>query len=119
MRNNNRFVLLALAATLLAAPACASRGYVYRGGVSERSGYLRNIERIAQQNGYRDGRDAGERDARRGRSFSFNRHDDWRDADGGYRREYGDRDFYRHEFREGFRSGYRSGYNSYARDYRR
>jgi hypothetical protein len=47
------------------------------------------------------------------------RHGDWRDADEGYRREYGDREFYRHEFREGFVAGYRDGYNAYARGYGR
>ena len=44
--------------------------------------------------------------------------DDWRDANEGYRREYGDREFYRHEFREGFRAGYTDAFNAYARDRR-
>ena len=43
---------------------------------------------------------------RSGRPFSFNRHDDWRDADDGYGRGCGDRDLYRRSFRSGFESGY-------------
>jgi hypothetical protein len=112
--------LLALLAIAGAAPACASGGYIYAGDRSSGGyGSVRGVERIAHQNGYHEGREAGESDARRGRSFSFDRHDDWRDAEGGYRREYGDREFYRHEFREGFRAGYTDGYNAYARAYRR
>jgi hypothetical protein len=40
---------------------------------------------------------------------------DWRDADDGYRRDLGDRDFYRRVFREGFRVGYSEGFNRYTR----
>ena len=79
---------------------------------------MRDIERIAHQNGYHEGREAGEKDARRGRSFSVGRDNDFRDADEGYRRKYGDREFYRHEFREGYRAGYTDGYNAIARAYR-
>jgi hypothetical protein len=119
MSNKVRWLsVLALVATVAAAPACASGGSVYRGG-RYGSGYARNVERIAHQNGYHEGREAGEKDARRGRSFSIDRHNDWRDADEGYRREYGDRGFYRREFREGFRAGYSDGYNASSRGYRR
>jgi len=105
---------IAVAAAISTASACASGGFVYakegpHSGYGDYSGYRANIERIAHQNGYHEGREAGETDARRGRCFSVERHDDWRDADEGYRREYGDRDFYRHEFREGFVAGYRDG----------
>jgi hypothetical protein len=34
---------------------------------------MRDVERMAHQNGYHDGREAGEKDARRGRSFSIGR----------------------------------------------
>src|SRR5262245_60044624 len=114
---------LALVGAMGATTACASGGYIYRGGdYGNRAGYgayARDVERIAHQNGYREGRDAGEKDARRGRSFSFDRHGDWRSADDGYHREYGDRNFYRHEFREGFRAGYSDGYRTFGRGYRR
>jgi hypothetical protein len=117
MANRFRFVpALALLGTLVAASACATGGYVYRGDRPYEQGrYARDVERIAHENGYRDGRSAGEKDARKGRSFSFERHDDWRDADDGYHRDFGDKDFYRREFREGFRSGYGEGFNEYAR----
>ena len=120
MTNNTRWLpVLALVATVSAAPACASGVYGYRGDRPYTGGAVQGVERIAHENGYHEGREAGEHDARRGRSFSFDRHDDWRDADHGYRRDYGDREFYRHEFREGFRAGYTDGYNEYARGYRR
>ena len=113
---------IAVAAAISTASACASGGFVYategqHGGYGAYNGYRANIERIAHQNGYHEGREAGETDARRGRWFSVERHGDWRDADEGYRREYGDREFYRHEFREGFVAGYRDGYNAYPRGY--
>src|SRR5262245_48179365 len=96
MANKTRWLsVLALAATVGAASACASSGYGYRGGYrgyGAYGGYRGDVERIAHQNGYHEGQEAGEKDARRGRSFSFDRHDDWRDADEGYRREYGDRE---------------------------
>jgi hypothetical protein len=121
MTNRTRFVpALALFGALVAAPACATGGYVYRGDrPTYGGGYGREIQRVARDRGFRDGRAAGEKDARRGRSFAFDRHDDWRDADDGYRRDYGDKDFYRREFREGFRAGYTDGYNAYRGGYRR
>ncbi len=116
MLNKRRWLpMFALAAALGAAPACASGAYGYRSDRPYDSAHARDIERIAHENGYREGREAGEQDARRGRSYSFDRHDDWRDADRGYHRDYGDREFYRREFREGFRAGYTEGYNANAR----
>ncbi len=118
MVNTIRFIpAFALLGALVAAPACASGSYVYRG---DRGGYeygrnTRELERVARERGYRAGREAGEKDGRHGRSFSFDRHDEWRDADDGYRRDFGDRDFYRREFREGFRAGYTDGYNARRR----
>src|SRR5262245_34156524 len=100
-------VMMMLAGLWMTAPACAAQTYGYpRGG-----GYGRDIERRAYDNGYRDGVRAGERDARSGRSFSYNRHDDWRDGDDGYSRSYGDRDWYRRSFRGGFERGYSEAYN--------
>jgi hypothetical protein len=120
----NKAPWLLLLAFLSAAPACASGGYVYGrdsgyGGYRAPERYSRNVQRVARQHGYREGREAGEQDARRRRAFSPGRHDDWRDADEGYRREYGNRQLYRREFREGFRRGYADGYRAYARGYRR
>lgn len=111
---------LALVGALVAAPACATGHYGYWGDrpYDRSAGYGNEVERIAHENGYREGRKAGEHDARDGRRFDMDRHGDWRDADDGYHREYGDKDFYRHEFREGFRAGYNDGYNAFG-GYRR
>ena len=117
MANRFRIVpALALFGALVAAPACATSGYGYYGGPydhNDRGRYARDVERIAHENGYREGREAGESDSRHGRSFEFDRHSDWRHADEGYRHEYGDKDFYRREFREGFRAGYTDGFNGH------
>ena len=107
----------ALLGALAGAPACASGTVVYRSEPPR--GYGVEVERIAHDNGFRDGRSAGEKDAKKGRPFAFDRHGDWRDADDGYHRNMGDKEFYRREFREGFRSGYTDGYNAFARGYRR
>jgi hypothetical protein len=113
MVKTSRFVpALALFGALVAAPACASGGYGYH---DRPYGARPDTVRIAHDNGYHEGREAGEKDARKGRSFSMERHDDFRDADEGYHRDYGDKDFYRREFREGFRAGYTEGYNAFAR----
>jgi hypothetical protein len=104
--------LLMVAGLSMAAPACAAQSYRYQG---PRGGYDRDIERRAYDIGYRDGVRAGERDGRSGRQFSFNRHDEWRDGDDGYRRDYGSRDFYRRSFRTGFESGYAEAYNRNSR----
>jgi hypothetical protein len=107
-----------LMAGLFAAPACATQTYGYRG--PRDYGYGAQLERRAYDNGFREGVRAGESDGRRGRQFSYSRHDDWRDADDGYRRDFGDRDFYRRNFRRGFEAGYTEAYNRYGyRGYRR
>jgi hypothetical protein len=102
---------LLVAGLSIAAPACATQTYGYRG---PRGGYGREIERQAYDSGYRDGLRAGERDGRDGRPFSFSRHDDWRDADSGYSRGYGDRDGYRRTYRRGFESAYNDAYNRFG-----
>jgi hypothetical protein len=108
-RNQAISAALLVAGLSMAGPACATQTYRYRGDV-----YGRDMERQAYDYGYRDGVRDGERDGRTGRSFSFNRHDDWRDADAGYSRGYGDRDFYRRNYRRGFEAGYTDSYNRLA-----
>jgi hypothetical protein len=105
--------MLMVAGVWITTPACAAQTYGY-GYPTRNGGYGRDIERRAYDTGYREGLRAGERDGRDGRSFSYNRHDDWRDADDGYHREYGNRDFYRRTFRSGFEAGYSDSYNRYA-----
>src|SRR5437762_8512026 len=106
------FVLLA--GVLMGTSACASYDYYGR----QRTGVYRNdIEQRAYDIGYRDGVKRGDEDGRKGRAFSFQRHDDWRDADDGYHRDYGDRRFYSRSFRRGFESGYAEAFNRYNRGY--
>src|SRR5437667_3607838 len=76
--------LLLVAGVAAAAPACAAQTYGY--GYPTRGGYGRDIERRAYDNGYREGLEEGQNDARRNRSFSLERHGEFRDADNGYQR---------------------------------
>ena len=117
---------LAIGVIGLSSTACATGygygnggGYGRYGDYGDRGRYndYRYVERQAYDNGFRDGLRAGERDGRRGRRFDPSRHDDWRDADHGFRREYGDHNLYRRAFRGGFESGYSQGYRQYG--YRR
>jgi hypothetical protein len=101
-------MLLLTAGVAIAAPACTAQVYGYRGD------YYREAQRRAYENGYHEGVQAGEKDGRRGRGYSLERHDDWRDADEGYRRDFGDREWYRRAFREGFRAGYNQAFNRYG-----
>lgn len=105
--------LLLAAAVALGASACAETLYgsgYPRGGV-----YGRDLERRAYENGFREGVEEGQDDARHNRNYSPQRHSEYRDADNGYHRDYGDRDYYRRSFRQGFESGYRESYNRNAR----
>ena len=65
-----------------------------------------NADRRAFDNGYREGIEHGRRDARDRRSYSYERHAEFRHADQGYRRGYGDRRFYQEQYRAGFERGY-------------
>jgi hypothetical protein len=117
-------VVLALSA--MASVGCASYAYgqgTYRdrgpyGGYGNNR-YYREIERRAYDNGYREGLRAGERDGRSNRRFDPSRHGDWRNANDGYRREYGDHTMYRRTFRSGFEAGYSQAYRRSDRGYRR
>lgn len=117
MRKSIRLLAAGVLAAGVAAtaPACASGYY----GVHEYGGprAYRDLGRVAYDNGYREGRRHGEEDARHRRDFRIDRDGDYRHADDGYRREYGDRDFYRQSFRRGYELGYRQGYGDYG--YRR
>jgi hypothetical protein len=117
-----RFIPLAvLVFSAVASTACATGygygGYrdrgVYRDGGYRDGGYYARVERAAYDNGFRDGLREGERDGRRGRRFEPSRHGEWRDADGGFRREYGDHNVYRRSFRSGFEAGYAQGYRRF------
>jgi len=97
---------LLAAGVWVATPACASGYYASYGGQRD----YRDFERAAYDNGYREGLRHGTDDARDRRDFRIDRDRDYRRADDGYHREYGDRDFYRRAFRRGYEAGYREGY---------
>jgi hypothetical protein len=65
-------------------------------------------------NGYREGLQRGERDARQNRPFDFNDDNEYRRAERGYNRSSGDVSWYRREFRRGYEAGYREGYSRYG-----
>jgi len=124
MRKTFRIIPAAvLAISAMASTACAT-GYAYGQppyrdrGVYGRDSY-REVERIAYDNGFRDGLRRGERDGRSNHRYDPTRHGDWRDADDGYRRQYGDHNLYRGSFRRGFEAGYAQAYRQYDRGYRR
>jgi hypothetical protein len=113
LKRHRPLTAILIVAAVTITTACASGTYRYSSRGGDRSD-IRELERRGYDNGYRNGRNAGEHDARNGGPFSFNRHDDWRDADGGYSRGYGDRDLYRRSFRSGFESGYTDAFNRYG-----
>jgi len=121
MKRSRLMPTLALAAVVaVAAPACAQT-YGY-GGRYPDAGYAREIEHRAYDLGYREGLEEGRNDARRGRDFAPSRHSEYRNADDGYHRRDGDREFYRRVYRRGFEIGYRQSFDRYGyrgRDYRR
>ena len=105
-------VLLLAVGVCVATTACADQLYGYGGYPG---GAARDIERRAYDYGYREGQQEGQNDARRGRDFSYTRHDEYRDADHGYRRSEGDREYYRRSYRQGFQTGYTEAFNRNAR----
>ena len=68
--------------------------------------------------GFESGYEKGLEDGRGGDRYDPVRHRDYRDAERGYREEYGSRDAYRTNFRAGFRQGYEEGYRTGARNRR-
>jgi hypothetical protein len=109
-------ILALLAGVTFSTTACA-QGYAY-GGYGrgpDRGGYAREIERRAYDRGYREGLEEGRNDAQHRRDFSPRRHSEYRDADEGYHRGDGDREFYRSTYRRGFEIGYREAYDRNVR----
>ena len=99
----------------LSTAGCAAQvyGQTYpRGGVY---GGSRDFDRRAYDNGYREGLDEGRSDARRNRNFAYDRHSEYRNADDGYNRRDGDREFYRRSYRRGFEIGYREAFERNSR----
>ena len=105
--------LLLATGVALTAPACAAQ--IYDSGYPHGGVYNRDLDRRAYDGGYREGLEEGRNDARHVRDFSYQRHDEYRDADQGYHRSDGDREFYRRSYRQGFQAGYSEAYNRNAR----
>lgn len=98
-----------LAALVLTTSACAYQGRGYRSPAS-----APGIDRRAYTTGYDEGRQRGEQDARRNRSFDPARHDEYRYVES-RSRGYGYQSGYATLFRQGFMAGYDEGYRLYAR----
>jgi hypothetical protein len=119
MRNLKQFTGYLLAAGLIVgAPACAATfgEGAYGGYHNPYPDYRGEIARRAYGKGYEEGREHGRSDARKGRQFDYRRHDEFRDADAGYHRGDGDREYYREAFRRGFMAGYGEAYRVSVRD---
>jgi hypothetical protein len=69
-----------------------------------------DAQRGAYENGYRAGLKRGEQALRDRRPLDIERERDYRNAEDGYNRSYGDRNRYRDTYRGGFAQGYREAY---------
>jgi translation initiation factor 4B len=99
---------LALVAIVVGAVAVGSSACASYGTLSQYPAPIGRVDDRGYRAGYDEGRDQGERDARRRAAYDYARHGEFRDADRGYRG--GDRNAYRSGFRQGFMDGYRDGY---------
>jgi hypothetical protein len=78
------------------------------------------LQRLATDNGLRDGYEKGREDARDDDRYDPVRHSWYRSGDRGYDNDYGSRDAYRNIYRDAFERGYAQGYREHAdRDDRR
>lgn len=78
-------------------------------------GYGRDINRIASEQGYRDGVDHGAEHARENKRFDPEGTRHYKNATEGYRSEYGSKEEYKQAYRDGFRRGYDEGYRRSGR----
>ncbi len=84
----------------------------------DRDGYRHDDStfRVAHDSGFADGASVGREDSYHGKAFQPFPRGRYRDADRGYRHEYGDRYDYRRGYSDGYSDGYR---RNYERSYRR
>lgn len=75
--------------------------------------YNNGARSVGFNNGFQEGLHRGQQAAQDRRPYDIQREKDYRNADDGYRREYGDRNFYRDEYRRGFTQGYQQSYEQY------
>jgi hypothetical protein len=80
-------------------------------GVRRPSGYPGVSDDIGYSNGFEEGYRRGTDDGRDRDRYDPRRHGRYRDADQGYRREYGPKGVYEVSYRRGFERGYDQGYN--------
>jgi hypothetical protein len=78
-------------------------------------GASRGYQSPAAQNGYRDGLEAGRKDARDRERFDPIRAKRYREGDHDYDRRYGPRDEYQRDYRAAFQQGYEQAYREYRR----
>ena len=91
------------------------RGYQDRDerwGYQDR-GYQSGYDNPAYDIGYRDGVAIGQKDSQKGKSFRPEKNDRFEDADHGYNKSYGDKNYYKSVYREGFQRGYSDGYRQW------
>lgn len=69
-----------------------------------------NGSRIAQETGFRDGRNDGAKDRATGHSFRPTQGDNYKNAPG-YNSSMGDRQQYKNMYRQAYQQGYQQGYN--------
>ena len=109
----------ALAVALPATVAAQRRAVppVDSSGALPQAGPRIQNQSTAFRTGFDRGLRSGEEDGRRNDRFDYAGKSEYRNADAGYNRNYGDRDRYRSEFRVGFEDGYRQGYSRYQSGY--
>ena len=87
----------------------------YRGD-GDRDDYYRgnrfygSDNRIAFNTGYQDGASVAHEDMFKNKPFDPEPRGKYDDRDHGYRREYGDKNYYRSQYTEGYRAGYQSAF---------
>src|SRR3954468_11661263 len=115
----SKFVTISAALVMLSGAPAVAQTTSWLGGSTayasdDYQASYADAQRQAYDNGYRDGLKRGEQAARDRQPLDVQRERDYRSADGGYNRNYGDRTRYRDNYRGGFTQGYRDSYNRYA-----
>lgn len=118
---NLKLLTISAASALALAAAAPARAQANNGWLGHDSGYSADdaqwgyggARNEAYDNGYREGLKHGSDAARKSKPFDLEREGDYRSADEGYHRGFGDKDVYRDEFRRGFAQGYREAYDRY------
>jgi hypothetical protein len=115
----SRFLTISAALLVMSGAPAAAQTNGWLGGSTAyaaddyRTSYA-DAQRQAYDNGYRDGLKRGEQAARDRKTLDIERERDYRSADSGYNRNYGDRVRYQDNYRGGFAQGYRDAYSRYG-----